>query len=180
MGDILADLITQGYRPEENKEMGFEPVNGKYVCRIDSIGRVSGTSQRTGQPYDFYSCKAQVVEVVDGDKATNRFLQISYNNDGDGVKKMLNDLFTAGIEVGVKTQDELDAALAGLTDRTMNIRAWVWTPEKDREGNPIAEEDRIPRQQVRVVKTFGKAKPDKVETSERTLEKTLSRTFVPF
>jgi hypothetical protein len=55
----------------------------------------------------------------------------------------------------------LDEFLPTLTDKTMNIRAWVWTPDKDRDGNPIAEEMRIPRQMLKVVKEFkskGKSK----------------------
>lgn len=165
MQDILKKLRESGFKPEVNEDKGFEPVNGKYVCRIDSAGRVQGKSPKTGDDYDFYSVNAQVIEIVDGDKATNRFLRLRYNNTEDGIKKLLNDLFTAGIEAGADSQDELDTALPQLTDKTMNIRAWVWRPDKDMQGNPIPEDERRNLQSLRVVKEFkGKTKPDTATT----------------
>ena len=165
MGDILKDLIDSGYKPELNKDDDFKPVTGKYVCRIDSAGRVQGESKRDGAPYDFYTLSTQVVEVIEGDKATNRFLKLRYNADAEGMKKLLNDLFTAGIALETSSQDAFDAALAGLKDNTLNIRAWVWTPDKDRSGNPIAEENRVPYQQIRITKEFkGKSKASKVSS----------------
>ncbi len=166
MGDILKELLDSGYKPEVNEDAEFEPVKGKYVCRIDSAGRVRGESKLDGAPYDFYTISTQVIEVIDGDKATNRFLKLRYNADADGVKKLLNDLFTAGIGIEAHNQEELDTFLATLKDNTLNIRAWVWIPEKDRSGNIIPEENRVPYQQVKIVKEFkGKTKASKV-TSE--------------
>ena len=161
--DILKQLREAGFNPTENEDRGFEPITGKYVCRIDSAGRVKGESKRTGDPYDFYALNVQVVEIVDGDKATNRFLRLRYNPDAEGIKKLLNDLFTASIAIEAATEEDLEVELELLKDKTLNIRAWVWTPDKDRNGNPIAEEDRIPYQQLRVVKEFkGKSKPTEV------------------
>lgn len=162
MDDILKSLIDAGFTPEvQEDDMDFKPITGKYICRIDSAGRVSGKSEKTGDDYDFRSVSLQVAEIVDGDKATNRFLKLNYNCDADGVKKLLNDLFTAGIDMAVKFDVELDEALPMLTDKTMNIRAWVWTPEKDRSGNLIPEEKRQSRQQLKVVKDFkGKKKAE--------------------
>jgi hypothetical protein len=159
MSDILKDLLANGYMPEINKEDDFRPINGKYICRLDTAGRVKGESKKDGSPYDFYSVSVQVVEVVEGDKATNRFLKLRYNADTEGMKKLLNDLFTAGITADTSSQEAFDAALSGLKDNTLNIRAWVWSPEKDRDGNQIAEENRKEYQQLRVVNSFkGKGK----------------------
>ena len=165
--DILKTLMEAGFQPEVVKdETDFQPITGKYICRIDSAGRVTGKSERTGNEYDFYSVSLQVAEIVDGDKATNRFLKINYNKDADGVKKMLNDLFTAGISLGVSSDKELDEALPMIKDKTMNIRCWVWTPEKDKNGNPIPEENRKAYQQTRVVKEFkGKKKADTIKSN---------------
>ena len=160
MSDIYADLLAQGYKPEENADKGFEPVTGKYVCRIDSCGRVQGVSQATNNPYDFYALNTQVVEVVDGNKATNRFLKKNYNNDSEGIKKLVNDLFTAGIALSAKSQDELDAELATLTDKTMNIRAWARKKQRKEGDVWVDDESGEMRQYTAVVKSFGKAKAD--------------------
>ena len=159
MEDILKGLIDAGFTPVEVEDKSdFQPITGKYICRIDSAGRQTGKSERTGNDYDFRTISLQVAEIVDGDKATNRFLKLNYNPDVDGVKKLLNDLFTAGINLGVSSDKELDEALPMLTDKTMNIRAWVWTPDKTRDGQPIAAEDRKAIQQIRIVKDFSKSK----------------------
>lgn len=155
MEDIIKSLNAEGFKPEENEDTSeFKPITGKYVCRIDSAGRVTGTSKTTGNPYDFRSVNIQVAEIIEGDKATNRFLKLRYNCDTDGTKRLLNDLFTAGIEVKASSDIELDEFLKSLKDNTLNVRCWVWTPDKDRDGNPIAEENRVPYQQIKIVKEF--------------------------
>ena len=161
MEDVLKSLVDAGFKPEIVEEGGFEAITGKYICRIDKAGRMTGISEKSGNGYDFRTISLQVSEILDGDKATNRFLKLSYNPDANGTKRLLNDLFTAGIEITAKSDAELDEFLPTLTDKTMNIRAWVWTPEKDRDGNPIPEELRVPRQMLKVVKEFkskGKSK----------------------
>ncbi|CAK0755164.1 hypothetical protein CCP1ISM_50035 [Azospirillaceae bacterium] len=164
--DILQGLKNAGFTPVPvEDDGGFEPVTGKYVCRIDSAGRKQGTSERTGKEYDFRTIKLQVAEIIEGDKATNRFFDKAYNPDDEGVKALLNDLFTAGITITAKTDDELDAELSTLVDKTINIRTWVWTPDKDKDKNPIPVEDRVPRQMIKVVKDFkGKKKADSIKS----------------
>lgn len=166
MEDILQSLHQAGFTPEViEDDTGFAPINGRYIARIDSAGRVGGTSPRTGKEYDFRTIKLQVVEVVDGDKATNRFLDIVYRIDEVGMKKLLNDLYTAGIELKATNDAELDEELPLLTDKTMNIRCWAWTPPNDKQGNLIPEEERKTYQQVKVVKEFkNKKKPDTVKS----------------
>jgi len=161
MSDIYADLLAQGYKPEENSD-SFEPVNGKYICRIDTCGRQSGTSQKTGNAYDFYALSMQVVEIIDGDKAMNRYLKLNYNNDTEGVKKLLNDLFTAGIILSAKSQEEMDSELATLTDKTLNVRAWSRVKQRKEGDTWVDDESGEKKQFCKVVKTFGKAKTEKV------------------
>jgi len=70
----------------------------------------------------------------------------------------MNDMFTAGITLEAKSDAELDVALEGLKDKLVNVRCWVWVPDKDRNNNPIPEGDRKGRQQVKIVKEHGKGK----------------------
>lgn len=167
MEDILKAMVEAGFEPEIVEDSSdFSPITGKYVCRIDSAGRLQGVSKSTNKEYDFRSINIQVAEIIEGDKATNRFLKLTYNPDADGVKRLMNDLFTAGIKLEATSDAELDAALEGLKDKTMNIRCWVWTPVKDKSGNPIPEENRKAYQQIRVVKEFkGKKKADNIKSN---------------
>lgn len=162
MDDIFKQLQESGFEPEiQEDDSDFKPVKGKYVCRIDSAGRMTGTSKKDGKPYDFRTIKIQVAEIIDGDKATNRFLQLNYTADIDGMKRLLNDLFTAGIDVKVESEIELDELLLTLKDKTMNVRAWVWKDRKNRDtGEPMPN-----LQMVKVVKEFkGKKKPDNIKS----------------
>lgn len=157
--DILKGLRDAGFKPElVEDDGGFEPVNGKYVVRIDSAGRKTGESKASGKPYDFRTVKVQVAEVVSGDKATNRYFDLAYNPDVEGTKKLLNDLHTSGIDCNVKSDEELDEWLPLLKDQTMNLRAWVWSNRKDRNSG-----EKLPdRQMTKVVKDFSsKKKADK-------------------
>ena len=160
MVDILKQLKDAGFQPEINKdEGGFGVINGSYVCVIKEAGRKTGKSAKSGNDYDFRTIKLQVAEVIKGDKATNRYIDMTYNPDEKGMTRLIGDLFTAGIEVNAGSDAELDEFLPSLQDKTMNVRCWGWKPSKDKEGNIVSEDMRIERQQVKVVKelTAGKA-----------------------
>lgn len=164
---ILEDLLASGFKPVENDDGGgFEPITGKYVCTIREAGKKEGTSKKTSEPYAFRAIKLVVAEVIEGDKAINRHLDLSYNLDAEGTKRLLNDLFTAGIEVNVKSEEELDALLESSKDKTVNVRAWVWTPDKTKDGQPIPEGERKGRQQVKIVKDFSKSKGKKADSKQ--------------
>lgn len=165
------------FTPEEiNDESIFKPLKGAYECRIDRLEHVQGTSEKTGDPYDFYSMSLEIISITEGDKGVGRYLKRNYNNDNEGIKKLLNDMFTSGIELDRSSQEALDASLSSAKDKIVKVRAWVWTPEKTRDGQPIAEEDRVGIQQIKIVKEFrlgkGGKKGDKSEN--------LSSSQVPF
>lgn len=158
--------LNKDYTPEEiHDETAFKPLKGAYECRIDRLERVKGISEKTKDPYDFYSMSLEIVDIVEGNKGVGRYLKRTYQADNEGIKKLLNDMFTSGIELDRTSEEAFDASLSSAKDKIVKVRAWVWTPDKDRDGNPIAEEDRVDRQQLKVVKTFklGKGGKDKSE-----------------
>jgi hypothetical protein len=156
-GDFFNDL--QNYKPEITKdEEGFAPIKGKYVCRIAKINHNIGVSTRDNSPYDFYNMDLQVTETIDGDKGDRRYFRKRYNNDIDGIKKLMNDLFTAGILFDQSSRESFDLSLPSMIDQQVKIRAWTWTPDKDMKGNLIPEENRVAKQQFIIVKNFQKDK----------------------
>lgn len=163
MEDFFDEL--KEYKAEEVKDSDFKPLKGKYVARIARLTHNIGQSQTTGEPYDFYSVNCQVLETIDGDMGNGRYLSKRYQNSPEGLKKLMNDLFTGGIGYDQSSRDAFDISLSGAVDRTINVRAWSWTPDKNMDGTPIPEEDRISRQQVAITKEF---KKDKKTTSENT------------
>ena len=165
--DILQGLKNAGFNPTIIEDGGgFEPVTGKYVCRIDSAGRKTGEGKQSGKPYDFRSIKLQVAEIIDGDKATNRFFDRAYNVDEEGTKKLINELFTSGISLKATTDEELDNELPTLVDKTMNIRAWVRAKQVKVGDEWVEAEPKEMVQQIKVVKEFGsKGKKDSIKSS---------------
>ena len=116
--------VEWGFTPETNKDKGFEPFKGIYIARIDKLERKQGTSEKSGKPYDFYSATVQVVKKVKGDDANKRLLFQSYDPDGAGIKKLADDLFTAGISVDTSSEKTFEASLEGAIDKLITVKAW--------------------------------------------------------
>lgn len=162
--DFLGEL--QGYQPETIKdEVDFKPIKGKYVCRIARFEHNIGISTVTNEPYDFYALNMQVVETVNGDRGERRYLTKRYQNNPEGFKKLLNDMFTAGLSYDISTREAFDLGLSGMIDKNLNVSAYPFTPDKKRDGTPLAPEDRETYQIVKIVKEF-KLKKGKKEKAE--------------
>jgi len=147
-------LDVSNYKPEEVlDDRDFKPISGAYECRIDRFERVKGT-QDSGETYDFYSLSLQVVKTLEGDKGNGRFLKKTYRGDNDGIKKMLNDMFTAKIDLDRSSQEALDISLASVKDKIVKVRARAWKPERTFDGEIIPEGERITKQTVKIVKEF--------------------------
>lgn len=158
--DFFGEL--KDYTPEEVKDEGeFKPLKGSYICRCTKLTHNIGVSTTTNEPYDFYALNMQITEVVSGDKGVNRYFNKRYQNTNEGLKKLFNDLFTAGIDFDKSSREAFDLSLTNAIDKQLRVRAWSWSPEKTRTGEFIPEEERTAIQQLKVVKDFSnkKSKP---------------------
>ena len=153
MTDVLKQMREAGYQPEEVIDnTGFAPFNGTYLCRIEEAGRLAGIGKSSGEPYDFRTIKLEVVEVLKGDKAVNRRLDMSFNPDEKGVGKLINVLFTAGIEVTASGDDELDTFLPTIKDKTMFVRAWGRAKMRKEGDEWVEVEPKEMKQYCKVIK----------------------------
>ena len=153
--DVMAGLRKDGYEAKENVNE-FRPIKGNYLCVIDSASRMTGIGKNSGNPYDFRTIKLKVVEVLKGDKAVNRSLDMAYNPDEKGIQKLLNDLFTSGIDTKeLKSDAELDAFLDTLKDKTMVVNAYRQKKMKKEGDGWVAVE---PTEMVQKVKVIPKPK----------------------
>ena len=161
--DFFKEL--QNYQPETIKdEPDFKPIKGRYMTRLAKLVHNIGISTTTQEPYDFYSLDLQVTETIEVDKGDKRYLRKRYPNTPEGLKKLMNDLFTAGIEFDKTSREAFDLSLTGTIDKQLKVRAWSWTPTTTREGALIPEEEQISRQQFVIVKDFAKTKGTKKQT----------------
>ena len=152
----------------EDSSNEYKPVKGCYKCRVVELKRLQGTSERTGNDYDFYTLKLQVTESLDGDKATNRYLDsMMFNADQAGRNKLKDVLFSSGIEYvddfdneGNEQVQAFDDGLADAVDKTINVRAW-YTPKMKKEGDGFVKvEPEEMKQRLKVVSQFKGLKID--------------------
>ena len=151
--DFFGEL--KDYKPEVVKDDNeFKPLKGSYNAIVKQLTHKTGTSQTTGNAFDFYSLNMQIVETISGDKGENRYIQKRYNNENDKLKALMNDLFTAGVEFDNSSREAFDLSLTNAIDKQIKIRAWTWSPDKSMSGELLAEEDRVALQMSKIVKDF--------------------------
>jgi hypothetical protein len=167
-------LDVGNFKPEAvDDDPGFKPIKGAYICRIDKLEHIKGENKETHEPFEFYSLSAQVTETLEGNKGDNRYLKKTYRGNADGVKSLLTDMFTSGIELDRSSPEAFDMSLGSTKDKTIKIRAWVWKPEKTMSGAFIPKDKREPKQSLKIVKDFKLSKGGKEK-------ETLDSNKVPF
>lgn len=157
MDEVVDDFFQElkEYKPVEvADDNAFKPLKGSYIVRIAKLTHNIGTSQKDGNPYDFYSLNMQVTETIEGDKGENRYLNKRYQNTNEKLKALMNDLFTAGISFETGDREAFDSSLANAIDKQMRVRAWTWSPDKKMNGEPIPEDERVALQMMKIVKDF--------------------------
>lgn len=145
------DDFLKTIKPEVND--GFEVLEGVYqtVVNGEETGYVTKTA-KNGDVYSQFQIRVDITDVLDGSGQAGRRVWMRYREDEDGIKKLINDLFTAGIldKVDKSSVAGLKGSLGQIAGSTMYIRCWKWIPEKDMQGNAIPEERREARQQMAV------------------------------
>lgn len=142
----LEDVLKE-YTPVENQDdSGFEMLKGTYLTAVTKL--ILETHAEYGERYEL---ELTVNEVLDGNGSPGRKLWRRYKADDEGLKKLMNDLFTAKIEVPRSSVDEFNNSLNRALDKDVTLRAWGWTPEKTVAGEPIPEDERTARQQFKIV-----------------------------
>ena len=136
MDDILAALKAEGFEAEviEDRSDEFQNFSGAYECTVENFEHKIGESKRTGKPFDFYALKAKVVKTVEGEKAENRTLDITWQNHKEGLGKMLSAVKTGGLKLDITTTDSMDTSLVVNIDKPVLVRAWEF---KGKEGNQV-------------------------------------------
>lgn len=166
-------------KTQEDTNVDFTPINGAYICRIDKIQNLVGESKKDGKPYDFYSLSTQVIETVEGEAATNRYLNLNFTNDVEGLGKLSDSLFTAGIELNLGLEGtEWEMALEGCKDKTCKIRAWTPNKVKKVGDDWVEVEPHVKVQRIKVVKEFNLKGLQKPSEATKLEEKEVSE--LPF
>ncbi len=147
---------------EDTGKMEFKPLKGVYKVIGKELERLTGDSQKTGNPYDFYKLSCQATETLEGDKGNNRYFSQTFFNgtseftdDPDqGVQRLIKALITANVDLDF---DSSDSDLHGIIEKNkirfscaeFFIRTWVKNDVQKMKivANPIIEKpvaDAIP------------------------------------
>lgn len=147
---LVDTLKAEGWTPTPNQDGTFEVLKGHYRTSCQVLRKEPATETKEAR----IVCQLYVEEVLEGThvdttvplEKRRRFFSY-YNLDADGLKKLLNDTFTAGVTLDTTSDEALEASFANAIGQPVYVRAWGWTPDKDRQGNLIPESERQARQQ---------------------------------
>ena len=137
---ILEDLKRAGFKPQANTDGDFQPLKGQYECECVTLRR-EASQFRPGT--ELYHAEWKVTKTVDGDAGEGRSFHKRYGTDDEAaIKELLQDFFTMGVDLSIDSEEELQASFEQAIGKTTFIRAWAWTPIKDRDGNELPEAER--------------------------------------
>ena len=129
------DNFLAGLKPEMND--GFDILTGVYRVVIKNEEKAeTGFLVRTwqdGNESRRFQITCDVTDVLKGNGSPGRRLWMRYNEDEQGIKRLVNDLFTAGIldKIDRTSIESLKATLPNLAGQTLYVRGWGWKREGD-------------------------------------------------
>lgn len=122
------DTFLAGLKPELND--GFDILTGVYRVVIKNEDKAeTGYTERTwddGNVTKRFQVTCDVTDVLKGNGNPGRRLWMRYNAEEDGLKRLVNDLFTAGLleKVDRTSVESLKTTLPALVGSTLYVRAW--------------------------------------------------------
>lgn len=136
--------FLKGFKPQINDD-GDLPVKGTAETKVNHL-RLS--KNRDGV-FDRYELELETVAVIEGDiRVGKRFWRRYFKDNEESVKDLVNDMFTAGIDLELQgDQSVFEASFDKAIGKPVIVRAWGWTPEKDKQGNILPADQRKPIQQ---------------------------------
>lgn len=128
---LIDNLVSAGFKPEASTDGEFKPLKGTYKTEV-TVLRSEIDSKNSNAKY--YQLSLKPSEVLDGDSFTDKFVfNKRFYVDGDkaaeNLKKMLNLLFTAGIELDMTSDAKLEESFGNAIGKTIYIRSWGWLPD---------------------------------------------------
>ena len=143
-------LKAKGFKPEASDDGEWKPYIGTYKCSFKTL-RVERDEKNA---CDFIQLELDIVEHIAGDaKRDSKFpafkkrYYIDFDNPTDdhveNFEKLSKVVFTGtGLELSSTNKQSFIASAGQVIGKTVYIRAYGWTPEKDMSGNEIPEDKR--------------------------------------
>jgi hypothetical protein len=150
------DDILKGYTPQENDDdKGFDILKGKYKTKLNFLKK-DYPKDDVNQLKPKYRMELEVVEDIEGDKGMKRKFWKSYDlHDDEKMKKLLNDLHTAGLDLPKGSKEDFESAFPIIKDALVFVRAYGFTPATRKDGSP---NDSEPKERIQVSVIYNPAK----------------------
>lgn len=131
MSSLTDQLKALGFKPEANTDGEFKPLVGTYAATIQTLRSEIDTKNDNAK---FYQLEIKPNEVIEGETFGEKFLfKRRYYVDGDkaaeNLKKLINDMFTAGVELDTSSDAALEASFEKAIGAACYVRSWGWTPK---------------------------------------------------
>jgi len=131
---VVDSLKKDGWKPELNMDGEFKPLVGTYKAEIIALRPEIDTKNGNAK---YYQLEVKPLEMIYGDTFGDKFtFRKRYYIDGEkgaaNLQKMLNDLFTCGIELDTQSDEHMEADFEKAIGKTAFVRSWGW--KKD-DGN---------------------------------------------
>jgi len=128
---LLDNLKNAGFKPEANTDGEFKPLVGSYECNITVLRPEVDKKNNNAK---FYQLCLKPVVALEGDAFGDKFeFKKRYYVDGDkateNLQKLINDLFTAGIELDLSSDAAFEADFPKAIGAKAFVRSWGWKPE---------------------------------------------------
>ena len=115
-----------GMKPE-SVDNEFENLDGIYKAKVQGL-TINEPNEYVENPH--YKLILEVLEVLDGNGSPGRTLRRNYDKTSEeAVKKLVNDLHTAGIELDRSSEAAFEQSFQFAVGMPVYLRAWSFTPK---------------------------------------------------
>lgn len=117
-----------GMKPQ-SVDTGFDNLVGLYKATVKELS-INEANEYVQAPH--YKMVVEIVEVLDGNGSPGRTLRRNYEKTSEeDVKKLVNDLFTAGHELDRTNEFNFESSFQFAVGTPMYVRAWEFSPKDD-------------------------------------------------
>lgn len=148
---IVDALNAAGFKPEKSSIGGFKPLEGVYKASLVEVVKM----EDKGYGESIYA-QFKISECLTGAESNSKFPEFKdyYSLHPDkvaskrnGLAKLINGLFSVGIEVDTGSDDALIASLEQAKGGEVFIKAYSQARRKQNEaGEWVTDEDKDPKQ----------------------------------
>ena len=137
---VVDSLKANGWKPTASDDGEFKPLVGTYGT---SITVLRPEFDKKNNDAKYYQLETKPNELISGDEFGEKFafrqrFYVDGEKASDSLKKMLNILFTAGVELDTSSDEAMEADFINAIGKPLYVRAWGWEQQLDSSGKMVS------------------------------------------